>query len=117
MENEKKEIQCITLNKDLFANVRIGKKVSMTVPGVKDFNVGNAYFVDPEDNDKRCKVVINTIFLSTFEDNLKDEMHCKLEGYDTKRQFLDYMYGNYGKIEPQDIMTTIFFSYRQVEGV
>jgi len=112
--NNDKLVQGISLNKELFPKVRTGKKVASTRLGVKDYSVGNAFFVNPGNEEERVKVVVNTIFLSTFEDILKDKMHSVLEGYDSKREFLDEMYGIYGKIEPQDIMTVIFFSYRQI---
>lgn len=114
VKNEESEVQGIKLDKKYFDDTKIGKRVSLSRKGVMDYRVGNAFFVNPENEEDRFKVVINTVFLCTFEDLLKEKSQYVLEGHDSKRELMDDLYGKHGKIENSDIMTVIFFSYRQV---
>jgi len=106
-------MQTIKLKKELFKSVKECRKISTTRLGMKQYHLGDAIFVDPENKDNNIKIFIGGMYCCHFNYLAHYEKNLYFaENYSTHKEFEKALIEIYGPIKEDQIMTVINFYIR-----
>lgn len=106
-------MQKIKLNEDLFERVYSGLKTATTRRGPKKYTLGNAVFVNPNDEAQQIKIKIEQLSLVRYGSIKKGNSYLyHYEGYRDRKDFCEALENIYGDIDTLEQMTIVYFKLR-----
>lgn len=107
----------IKLRKELLDKVRTGAKRSSIRRGIKDYTVGPARLVNPDDASDFVDIFILGVNLYTWKGIQEDDTLCSPEGYASPQELQEALIKIYGEMEKTEAMTLFFFTPYHPNGL
>lgn len=101
------ETQTIKLKEDLLKVVKEGNKKATTCLGIKRYRLGDAFLVNPHDNNDSIKIKINQFKIIQYKE-INDDL-ARIENYNTKEELKNVLKEIYPNIQDEDFLTVVFF--------